>query len=131
MLTKNEKLLIADALNGCGTLIEHDPNYVRLMAGDSGAIKDAAVIGRDDEDRVLLTGSTVCSGLEHEIYDHIRLNAADKKWDVDGCNLIHELREMTVAQREKLIRFICELWSRPMDRLNDGSFERDLEALEI
>lgn len=126
MLTKNEKMLIADTLNGCNILIDCDPTYLRLMAGDGGAIKDAAVIGRDEAGRVLLTGSTICSGLEHEIYDAIRLNHVDQKWEVDGANLIHNIREMTVAQREQLIRAVGEVWRR-----NDENFERDLDALTL
>ncbi len=126
MLTKNEKMLIADALNGCNISIQCDPHYLHLMVGDSGAIKDAAVIGKDDQGRVLLTGSTICSGLEHELYDAIRLNHLDAKWEVDGFNLIHEIREMTPEQREKLIRTVGDVWAR-----NDQNFERDLEALTL
>jgi len=128
MLTINEKKLIADALNGVGMMILADPNYLRLMAGDGGALKDAAVIGQDEQGRVVLTGSTVCSGLEHEIYDAIRLNRLDEKWGVSGGGLIHKIREMTPEGREKLVRFIGELWDQPAEKLNDGTFESRLEA---
>ena len=92
MLTLNEKKLIADALNGCGLLIQCNPNYIHQMMGDNGALKNAAIIGSDPEGRVLLRGSTVCSGLEHEIYDAIRLNRLDEKWEVNGADLIHKIR---------------------------------------
>jgi hypothetical protein len=126
MLTRNEKMLIADTLNGCNILVQCDPSYLRLMVGDSGAIKNAAVIGTDKEGLVVLTGSTVCSGLEHEVYDAIRLNGLDQKWEVNGSDLIHKIREMTPELREKLIRCVAEVWER-----NDENFERDLEACEV
>ena|SRR2546423_13298503 len=130
MLTLNEKKLIADALNGCGLLIQCNPNYIHQMMGDNGALKNAAIIGTDQDGRVLLRGSTVCSGLEHEIYDAIRLNRLDEKWAVNGADLIHKIREMTPAQREAIVRLMGALWA-DTEHLNDGSFERRLEQFTI
>lgn len=125
-ITKSEMRLLADVLNGVGTSIECDPSYLGLMAGDGGAVKDASVIGRDQDGRVLLSGSTVCSGLEHEVYDSIRLNSVDRKWNVDGFDLIHKIREMRPDQREHLIRHIAAVWQR-----NDAHFERDLDSYQL
>src|SRR5260370_13834450 len=95
----NEKHLVADALNGVGMLVRHDPGYLDLMCGNDGALLDAAIICRDAADgRVLLCGSRIASGLEHEIYDAIRLDRLDEKWGVDGYALLTELRAMTAAQ---------------------------------
>jgi len=126
MLTHDEKMLIADTLNGCNVLIDCDPSWLPAMAGDEGAVVDAAVIGRDADGRVLLTGSRVCSGLEHEIYDSIRLNRTDEKWTVDGAALLVKIRALTVAQREQLLRAVAEVWRR-----NDERFESDLDALNL
>lgn len=125
MLTRNEKMLIADALNGCGTLMQADPAYLSMMAGDSGALADAQIQGTDAWGRIEMTGR-VCSGLEHEVYDAIRLNDAASKWDVDGRALVNKIAALTTEQREQLVRRIAECWER-----NDANFERDLEALEV
>ena len=125
MLTKNEKMLIADALNGCGMSLEHDPTWLGLMCGNEGALADAVVEGQDAYDRITLTGR-VMSGLEHEVYDSIRLNESDKKWEVDGRALVNKIAAMTPADREKLIRCVAEIWSR-----NDENFAADLVACEV
>ena len=127
MLTKNEKMLIADTLNGCNILLDCDPHWLASMRGSDGALADAAVIGRDAQGRVLLTGSRICSGLELEIYDAIRLNAhLDEKWQVDGAPLLEKIRALTPDQREQLVRAIAGVWQR-----NDANFERDLEAVAL
>lgn len=126
MLTRSEKMLIADTLNGCNVLIDCDPNYLSLMVGEDGGLRDAAVIGRGPDGRVLLTGSMVCSGLEHEVYDAIRLNGLDEKWSVDGEALLLKIRAMTPADRETLLRAVAGVWQR-----NDERFEADLEALTV
>jgi len=121
MLTRNEKMLIADALNG--TMIGDD---LGMMCGEDGALADAAVIGTDAQGRVLLTGSMVCSGLELELYDSMRLNEIDVKWEVDGAALLGKVRAMPRADKEKLLRRVQEVWLRL-----DENFECDLVALEV
>jgi hypothetical protein len=37
-LTKNEKLLIADALNGCNIMLQCDPHWLGMMIGPEGAM---------------------------------------------------------------------------------------------
>ena len=126
MLTRNEKMLIADVLNGCGTLIAADPTYLNQMAGDEGAMRDARIVGFDASARIGLTG-LVCCGLEHEVYDGIKLSGlAEKWWDVDGDDLLNKIRDMTPADRERLVRCVAEVWER-----NDENFERDLVALAV
>lgn len=125
MLTRNEKMLIADALNGT-YLEDNPPQYMAVMCGKDGPVADAAIIGIDSEGAVTLTGSIVCSGLELEIYDAIRLNGLDDKWEVNGADLLHKIRAMSRANKEKLIRLVAELWRR-----NDENFRRDLVALEV
>ena len=125
MLTKNEKMLIADTLNGCGMSLEHDPTWLGLMTGDAGALADAEITGQDAWDRITLTGR-VCSGLEYEVYDSIRVNQTDKKWDVDGRALVNKIAALTPAQRETLIRTVAAVWNR-----NDDRFEADLEELAV
>ncbi len=125
MLTKNEKMLLADALNGC--YYNADDGTMEMMAGQDGAVKDAAVIGVDTAGRVLLTGSsTVCSGLELEVYDSIRLNELDEKWEIDGVQLLTKIRAMSKERRIALLLKVKEVWAR-----NDERFEADLEALEV
>ena len=124
MLTKSEKMLIADTLNGCGLLIDSDPTWLSLMTGSEGALADAE-IGQDVLDRITLTGR-VCSGLEHEVYDAIRLNQADEKWSVNGRELLNKIAALTPADRETLIRTVAEVWARC-----DEHFERDLEACAV
>lgn len=125
MLTKNEKLLIADTLNGCGMLLEADPTWLGLMVGDDGALADAQILCPDAWDRITMTGR-VCSGLEHEVYDAIRLNQLDQKWEIDGRALVNKIAALTPAEREQIIRTVAAVWSR-----NDERFEADLEALAV
>lgn len=125
MLTRNEKMLIADALNGCGMSLEHDPTWLGLMSGDDGALADAQITGQDAYDRITLTGR-VCSGLEHEIYDAIRLSQLDEKWQVNGRELVNKIAALTTADRERLIRTVADVWNR-----NDDRFEADLEACPV
>lgn len=89
MLSTNEKKLLADALNGCGALIQHDPSYLPL----------------------LLSG-----GLELEVYDACRLNQLDQKWEVDRQALIAKLQAMPVADKERLARTIAGVWERNDER---------------
>lgn len=125
MLTKNEKMLIADALNGCGTLIAADPEYLNLMAGSEGALADAEIVGQDAWGRIELTGR-VCSGLEHEVYDAIRLDQLDEKWSIDGPELVNKIAAMSVEDRNRLVQAVAAIWDR-----NDANFERDLETLQV
>ena len=125
MLTRKEKMLIADTLNGCGMSLDHDPTWLGLMIGDAGALADAEIVGQDAWDRITLTGR-VCSGLEHEVYDAIRLNKADEKWEVDGRELVNKIAALTPAEREQIIRTVAAVWSR-----NDERFEADLEELTV
>jgi hypothetical protein len=111
MLSPNEKNLIADALNGCGTLIESDPNYLALMAGPDHPPADLAVIGRGPGGRPTLTGPVVSCGLEHELLDAMRLDAIDTKWQVDGVVLLEKVRALTQAQRTDLIQRVAHAWA--------------------
>ena len=109
-LTRAEKNLLADALNACTILIAFQPDYLQQMSGDGGAIRDAAVIGTDAQGRVTLTGSGICSGLELEVYDSMRICDLERKWDVDGTALLAKIRAMTPAEREHVIRGIGLAW---------------------
>lgn len=136
-LTKTEKLLLADVLNGCNSWlgihyedgqriqVESDPFWLDSMAGSVSG-PDAAVIGRDEQGRVLLIGSNICSSLEHEVHDSIRLDHLDQKWEVDGFELLHKIRAMTPDQRRALITAIAEIWARHDDR-----FDQDLQAITV
>lgn len=115
MISQNETNLVADALNGVGMLIDYDDSYIDLLCGDHGALLDCAVIGRDKQGRVILTGSRVASGLEHEVYDAIRLERLDEKWQVDGAELLTRLRAMTPEQRRELITRIADAWDHCSD----------------
>lgn len=117
-MEKNAKMLIADALNGVGMLIESDNGYLDLLCGDESGLIGAAVVGRDKEGRVLLQGNRVASGLEHEIYDAIRLDRLDEKWSVDGAELLTQLRAMTPAERRALVLDIAAAWSDLDDNFN-------------
>jgi hypothetical protein len=125
MLTTNEKLLIADALNGCYIPLEHDAAYLRRTVGDEGARRAARFEGLDAEQRIKLTG-VVCCGLEHEVYDAIELDDLAAKWRVDGPALLNKIAAMTPRDRTLLLRRVAEVWQR-----NDSNFVRDLEALEV
>ena len=125
MLTRNEKMLIADTLNGIGMLLEADPNYLALMAGDEGAMRDSRIVGVDSRQRIEMTG-IFCCGLEHEVYDAIHLNGSAMKWSVNGDELLNKIRDMTPADRTRLIQLVAAVWSR-----NDERFEADLELLEV
>jgi hypothetical protein len=125
MLTTNEKLLIADALNGCSIPLEHDAAYLRHMVGDEGALRVARFEGLDAQQRIKLTG-VVCCGLEHEVYDAIELDDLAAKWRVDGRALLNKIAAMTPRDRTRLLRRVAEVWQR-----NDSNFVRDLEALEV
>lgn len=125
MLTKNEKMLIADALNGSIQWLDHDPQWISQMTGDDGALADAQIVGQDAYDRITLTGR-VCSGLEHEIYDAIRLNRLDEKWETDGRALVNKIAAMTSAQREQLIRSVHAAWNGP-----DDQFTTAIEAIAL
>lgn len=108
MLTRNEKMLCADALNGTVILSDHDHDYMRMLIG------------------VHPQPEGTCSGLYAEIADAIHLNHLDEKWQVDRKQLLGKLREMPVDDREQLLRTIHDVWQRC-----DGNFERDLEALSV
>lgn len=108
-LTAAEKRLVADSLNGCHILIEHDKDYLAMMAGEPGY---GSIRGY--------------SALEHEISDSIELDQLDDKWGVDAKALLSKLSNMGAARRSSLVQAIAEIWSR-----NDNYFERDLDALEI
>jgi hypothetical protein len=114
MLTHNEKMLIADALNGC-------PLTLDAMCGSD----ERADYAPDAMDRIEVEG-LVTSGLEHEIYDAIRLNGLDKKWHVNAREMLNKIARMTRAQRESLVRRVAEVWER-----NDSNFEKDLLSLEV
>lgn len=124
-LTRNEKMLIADVLNGCMTLIDADPSYLRMMCGENSAVADAQLYGPDAKGRIEVTG-IVCCGLEHEVYDSMRLDRTDEKWDVDGALLLNKIASMPPSTREQIVKRCAEVWQR-----NDENFERDLEALEV
>lgn len=104
MLTRNEKMLCADALNGVYLVEEY---YARM-------------IGTDPQ-----PAGTV-SGLYAEIYDAIRFNALDKKWDVDRAQLLAKLHAMPIEDRKTLLNAIADAW-----RTNDDTFERRLEEIEV
>ena len=125
MLTTNEKLLIADALNGCCLALEHDPDYLRHMVGDTSALRDARFDGLDAQQRIQLTG-VVCCGLEHELYDAIELDDLATKWNVDGPALLAKVAAMTPQERTRLLQNVAAVWQR-----NDGNFTRDLQLLDV
>jgi hypothetical protein len=125
MLTNNEKMLIADALNGCCMPLEHDPQYLSRMVGDASALRDARFDGLDAQQRIKLTG-VVCCGLEHELYDAIELDDLASKWNVDGAALLDKVAAMTPHERTRLLRCVAEVWQR-----NDAHFARDLEGLDV
>ena len=72
------------------------------------------------EGRVVFTGPFI-SGLE--LYDAIRLDRLDKKWDIDGAVLLSKIRAIT--DHERLMRGVAGIWER-----NEERSEADLEALE-
>jgi hypothetical protein len=102
-LTQNEKLLIADALNGCSIVLEVDHPELGPTLTPSWS-----------------------SRLALEVYDAIRISRLDQKWDVDGESLLQKLTELGQADCELLLRRIAEVWRR-----NDENFEHDLEALDV
>ena len=85
-LTSNEKKLLADTLNGCGTLLLHDPHYLGLITAEGG--------------------------LEAEATDACLLNALDEKWQVNGPALVTKLRALSRETRETLVRGIAAIWER-------------------
>jgi len=125
MLTTNEKLLIADALNGCPLLLENDPHYLSLMVRDARALRDPRVAALNAQQRIKLTG-VVCCGLEHELYDAITLEDLASKWNVDGVVLLDKVAAMTPHDRTRVLRCVAEVWQR-----NDTNFARDLEMLDV
>jgi hypothetical protein len=64
------------------------------------------------------------SGLE--LYDVIRLDRFDKRWDIDGAVLLGKIRAMSEGDHERLVRGVSGIWER-----NEELFEADLEALEV
>ncbi len=125
MLTTNEKLLIADALNGCHLALEHDPDYLRLMVGDEGALRDVRFEGLGAQRRIKLTGF-VCCGLEHDVYDALELDDLAAKWRVNGPALLDKIAAMSPQERTRLLQNVAAVWQR-----NDGNFTRDLELLDV
>lgn len=131
MLTREEKMLIAETLNGTFIPEGDDPRsqqeaaeYLRMMCGDSAAI-DPAAPHQNAFDRIRLTG-VVLSGLEHEIFDAITMDELDSKWGVDGPALLNKIADMTPAQREQLIRDVHAAW-----KANAEQFTTALEAIAL
>lgn len=83
-LTRNEVLLVLDAMNG--VLVEPPMMY-------RGA--------------VLL-----------DVADHIRLNAADEKWDVDGEALIRRLEALSPGTLMAIVDMAERFWSRADEDAN-------------
>lgn len=115
--TPNEINLLADTLNGCGTSIAVMEHYIPMMCNSRA---DAGQADRGPETR-----SAYCSGLELEVYDSIRLNQADKHWQVDGALLLAKLRQITPAGRELIVRAMGRAW----DDCNGPAWELELSAL--
>lgn len=110
-LTQNEVNLLADTLNGCGTSIAFDEHYIPRMRGNErGALPD---------------GTPTVSGLEAEVYDAIRLNQADRHWEVDGKALLAKLRALSPDDREAIVRAIGRAW----DDCNGPGWDKELKAL--
>jgi hypothetical protein len=106
-LSSSEKRLIADVLNGCGAMIQHTKDYLKMMSSEGGSIR-------------------CCSGLQHEVEDGIELDQMHLKWEVDPESILPKIAAMGAGRRAALVQAIAGMWDR-----NDANFERDLDALEI
>jgi len=109
-LTKEEKLLVFDLLNGCclRTKDGPHPHYMREMAGDKYDLTPGD-ISRNNEG-VIVHKESLLSGLEYEILDGCNLEKVDSKWDADGVQLLHKIRAMLPERRQRLIEGIVALW---------------------
>lgn len=86
MLTRKEKMLVADVLNGADALMANVPSYLRDMTD-----------GRR---------------LEHEVCDGIEFRDLAKKWGVDGTTLLKKVAAMSPVDRMCLVRAIASAWER-------------------
>jgi hypothetical protein len=113
-LTKEEALLIADVLNGQVESLFWAGNVsaLKILLGDDRFANQASPFELDSTGRVVMRGSRVASGLEHEIYDAIRLDELDKKWSVDGLTLLNKIRSMNSIGRLCLLDAVRSAWQQ-------------------
>jgi len=88
LLTENEKLILAQILNGCNLRLERDPSWLGRMAGRS------------------FEGSC----LEWEVEDSMSLDG------IGGNLLVKKIRSMTKAERERILRGFATAWENYDDQ---------------
>jgi hypothetical protein len=108
MLTKNEKMALADAFNGISMAIYSNPRYMECLTNGLGSVD-------------------VCSGMEHQMWDFLDPNEGGaEKWEISRDAMIKKIRRLTPKERAEIITRIGEVWER-----NDDNFVPDLESLML
>jgi hypothetical protein len=95
--TRNEINLIADALNGCGTLIDA-----------SESLWNSHLLGEPSP------GSA--SGLALEISDSISLDQTDEKWGVRRDAILEKIQALSHRETIHLVLTIAKAWDRYQDQ---------------
>jgi hypothetical protein len=102
IFTKKELCLIYDANNGC----------------INGWVQDYMTPNARISDSLL-------SGIYANAEDHIRLNQADERWEVDGPTLLAKLRKLNLGQGYALCRRIAKFWDMDANKKLESEEDHD------
>ena len=108
LLTRNEKLLIADAISGIQFGCGDDSEFLRLFCADPDTLTERHFYCRDTQCEEELSDLPY-SALEFHIDDAISHDRLDAKWHVDGPRLLKKIAAMSPADREWLVRGLIDL----------------------
>jgi hypothetical protein len=108
LLTRDEKLLIADALSGIQFGQSDDKEFVRLFCADPDTLTDRTFFCENTQQEEELC-ELPCSGLEFQIDNEMCHNRLDAKWHVDGPQLLKKIAALSPANRERLVHDLIDL----------------------